>query len=66
MPGNRGGARAGSGPKPKPNAMITRTFVIRKDQAQMIKLEAALNDISQSEWLRRVLDTPAAIMADDF
>lgn len=55
--GPRGGARSGSGPKPKPDTrMVTRAFVIRQDQAKWLTDVADAVKINKSEALRRILD----------
>lgn len=53
---NHGGRREGAGRKPKPNAMVTRAFVITQDQDALLTLRASNRGISKSEYLRQVID----------
>lgn len=53
----RGGARPGSGPKPKPDTrMVTRAFVITQAQDARLEREAERTGTSKSAALRELLD----------
>ncbi len=59
MPESRvGGARKGAGRKPQGEvAMVTRAFVIRKDQEARLQDQARKHGVNLSAYLRKVIDT---------
>lgn len=50
-----GGARPGSGPKPKPDAMVKRMYVLRQDQVDWLE-SLANKGASMSHVVRTALD----------
>ena len=53
---NHGGARPGSGPKPKPDAMVKRMYVLRQDQVDWLALTAKRVGVSRSEVIRVLIE----------
>jgi predicted DNA-binding protein len=54
--GSHGGARPGSGPKPKPEGkMVTTAFVITQEQAAWLKEHSTYFSMSKSEIVRELL-----------
>ena len=52
----RGGARPGSGPKPKPDAMVTRAFVITQEQARWLEVIARETGANKSAIVREIIE----------
>jgi len=51
-----GGARPGSGPKPKPDAMVKRMYVLRQDQVDWLERVAEKDQTTRSEIIRKLID----------